>query len=385
MLARLGSLAGGCALCDRGVPFGGSGGRPVLCLRRRHRSQQPGRPLGRSCACPPGCSCLSPRMLLCLPPDAPVSAASDAPMPEGVVCDRSEPVLGGPSPPAVSASWEGAAVRVSWVPSPGARPTHYNVYQELRSGEWYGCVYQLAGNLAETSYHHRDQVKPVPDAPRHVRVTGRTDESLTVEWVLRADQESHEASYAVSACNSEGCSDPFSWDARVGVPHDIQHFELRRSSPQDPAATDTVTIEPPAGGKHRDVGLQPDTVYFYELSVCSETGCSEPGQGAGLTEAAGPVDTPSVPSIRGEKIDVSLGTDTARVIWDEVEGATYYQVYQGENLDAEVSAPATSYRDAHRARRWARFNPPPTKRERATRPAAPRSRQASRSYRRDIF
>ena len=61
-------------------------------------------------------------------------------------------------------------------------------------------------------------------------------------------------------------------------------------------------MEFPAGGRHLDAGLQPDTVYSYELRACSETGCSEPGQGAGLTEAAGPVDTPPAPSIRGQKI-----------------------------------------------------------------------------------
>lgn len=240
---------------------------------------------------------------------------------------------------------EGAALRVSWVPSPGARPTHYNVYQEVQSHEWYGCVYRLAGNVTETSYAHRDQVKPVPGAPRHVRVTERTDESLTVEWEPPSAGESHEASYSVSACNSEGCSDVFAWDARVGVPHDIQHFELRRSSPDDPAGAGTVTVEFPAGGRHLDAGLQPDTVYSYELRACSETGCSEPGQGAGLTEAAGPVDTPPAPSIRGQKIDVSGDTDDAKVLWDEVEGATYYHVYQEQDLDAEVSAPATSYHD----------------------------------------
>ena len=44
-----------------------------------------------------------------------------------------------------------------------------------------------------------------------------------------------------------------------------------------------------------------------------------------------------------------MGTDTAELTWDKVDGATYYQVYQSdrgnEELDAEVSAPGTSYRD----------------------------------------
>ena len=37
--------------------------------------------------------------------------------------------------------------------------------------------------------------------------------------------------------------------------------------------------------------------------------------------------------------------DDAGLTWDAVEGATYYEVYQDADLDAEVSAPLTSYRD----------------------------------------
>lgn len=86
-------------------------------------------------------------------------------MPEGLVCDRSTPVQGSPSEPALSTSWDGAAVRFNWVPSPGPRPAHYNIYYELPSdSEWYGCMYQLAQNVTETTYVHQDQVKPVPDA-----------------------------------------------------------------------------------------------------------------------------------------------------------------------------------------------------------------------------
>lgn len=37
--------------------------------------------------------------------------------------------------------------------------------------------------------------------------------------------------------------------------------------------------------------------------------------------------------------------DNAMVTWDEVNGATYYGVYQEGSFDAKVSAPGTSYYD----------------------------------------
>lgn len=285
------------------------------------------------------------------------------PTPEGLVCDRAEPVQpveGIPSEPEVSTSWDGAAVRLNWVPSPGPRPTHYNVYYKARSSsEWYGCLHPLAENVTETTYAHQDQVKPVPDAPGAIRVTGRTSDSLTIEWEPPLSQESYDTTYAVSACNSAGCSDVFSGRARAGIPHDIQRFALRRSSQEDPAASGEATVEKSFRNEYRDVGLIPSTVYSYELRACNEVGCSRPTQTAGLTEAAGPVAIPSAPSIRGQKIDVSGGTDEAKVIWDKVDGATYYQVYQSdrsnEKLDAEVSAPYTSYHDGSPNSSWFEF------------------------------
>ena len=285
---------------------------------------------------------------------------SGPPMPEGLVCDRAGPVQGSPSEPAVSSSWEGAVVRFNWAPSPGPRPTHYNIYYEVQSrGGWYGCMYPLAGNVTETTFTLQDQVKPVPYTPWGVRVTGRTSESLTIEWEPPISQESYDITYTVSACNSAGCSDAFSPRARAGIPHDIQHFALRRSSQEDQSASGEATMEIPVGGKHRDVGLLPSTVYSYALQACNEVGCSPPTQTAGLTEADGPVAIPSAPSIRGQKIDVSGGTDEAKVTWDKVDGATYYQVYQSdsgnETLDAEVSAPQTGYHDGSPNSSWFAF------------------------------
>ena len=268
-------------------------------------------------------------------------------LPQGVVCDRSDVMPGSPSPPDVSASWDGPDLRISWTPSPGARPTYYNIYYEERSRGWPGCIYLLAENLTETTYTHRDQVKPTPNAPVAVQVTGRTPNSLTIEWrPSRVAQDHGYITYSVTACNTTGCSDSFSPNAQVGVPHDIKQFELRRSSLEDPAGGGPVAMEIPTGGKYRDDGLQPSTIYSYELRACSDTGCSPPTQVAGLTEAVGDVDIPAAPTgIRGRKVDVFFDTDDAEVFWDEVDGATYYEVYQGQGSDAQVSAPKTSYYD----------------------------------------
>ncbi|MDE2805436.1 MAG: hypothetical protein OXN18_09870 [Gemmatimonadota bacterium] len=95
-----------------------------------------------------------------------------------------------------------------------------------------------------------------------------------------------------------------------------------------------------------DGGLEPNTVYYYKAIACNGRFCSEDSnEWGGLTEAEGPVDIPAVPTIRGEKVNIPLGTDLARVHWDAVPGATFYRVYHDNDLDAEVSAPATSYLD----------------------------------------
>ena len=97
---------------------------------------------------------------------------------------------------------------------------------------------------------------------------------------------------------------------------------------------------------YTDGGLEPNTVYYYKAVACKGAICSdESDEWGGLTEVVGPVDIPAVPEIRGEKVNIAFGTDKARVHWDPVPWATFYRVYQDNDLDAEVSAPALSYYD----------------------------------------
>lgn len=144
-------------------------------------------------------------------------------------------------------------------------------------------------------------------------VVDRTDESLTSDIV-----GSGQASYQIYRSYTERGD----YDLAVDVP-----------------ASSRVT-------RYVDGGLEPNTVYYYKAIACNGPVCSaESGEWGGLTEVAGPVDVPAVPDIRGEKVNVPFGTDKARVHWDAVPWATYYRVYHDNDLDAEVSAPATSYFD----------------------------------------
>ena len=105
-----------------------------------------------------------------------------------------------------------------------------------------------------------------------------------------------------------------------------------------------------AKGEYVDEGLDPDTTYYYRVKLCNTCGCSDlldPAVGV-ITEVDGPADVPSTPGrIRGRKFVVGgASEDEAGVNWQQSPGATFYQVFQGSDLDAEVSAPATEYRDS---------------------------------------
>ena len=145
------------------------------------------------------------------------------------------------------------------------------------------------------------------------RVVDRTHESLTSRIAGSA-----QTSYQVYRSLSEGGD-----------------YDLVR----DMSASGNVT-------SYVDGDLEANTVYYYKAVACNGPHCSEESsEWGGLTEVEGPVDIPAVPEIRGEKVNVTFGTDKARVHWDPVPWATFYRVYQDNDPDAEVSAPYTSYFD----------------------------------------
>ena len=237
------------------------------------------------------------------------------------------------SPTNVQVSREGSSLLVSWDPVSGA--THYKVY--------HGGIEIATG--PGTTYIDTDRLSARPPSrPSFIKVVGRSSNSLTVEWRGRGGY-----SYQVKACNSGGRCSNLSKGGVYLLPHQLHRSFSPRSGYTSVAAGLT-------DSRHVDQGLEPNTVYYYRVSACTDFKCSDlSDQTGGVTEAAGPVDAPSSPTgFRGEKVDVSGWTDDARVAWNAVAGATHYEVYQDSlappasrsyRLDAEISAPQTRYYD----------------------------------------
>ena len=233
-----------------------------------------------------------------------------------------------------------------------AGATYYKTYHDevfdsdwsLRSGSPSFCE-ELAGNIVGTSYIHT--------------TPGEADNYY---WVV--------------ACNSVGCSEINSKNpASVKPPKrpvitvvnrdastltikwytpgaDPERYELLRRLPQDDVYS--LLDSNLSGSTYIDDGLEQSSTYYYRLRGCNHNACSGFSEAGGVTESAGPVAVPSTPTgVLGKKISDLLRTDDARVIWNPVEGATYYEVFQGSDLslfrgpslDARVSAPKTSYYD----------------------------------------
>ena len=150
-----------------------------------------------------------------------------------------------------------------------------------------------------------------PILPPSVEVAGRSSSSLTLSvWIFQAT-----------------------------------YYEIRRRAA-------TAPVEWTDLGRHdsrtlEDHGLDPDATYYYSARGCNSVGCTRySGETGGVTESAGQVDVPSIPTgVRGMKVSIPQGTDDARVTWSAAPGATYYEVYRGSDLDAEISAPQTGYYD----------------------------------------
>ena len=86
-------------------------------------------------------------------------------------------------------------------------------------------------------------------------------------------------------------------------------------------------------------GLQPGTVYYIALLICDEFDCSQVIRVA-TTESDGPVSAPTTPpGFRGKKIAhpggdfADLSPDYAKLTWEPVAGATYYELWKGSKPD----------------------------------------------------
>ena len=157
--------------------------------------------------------------------------------------------------------------------------------------------------------------------PDSVSVIDRTSDSLTIQW--EAD-----------------------WDPRGTV----TFHELHRGQSKIGAYEAVASIDA-ADSTFVDQGLEPDSVYYYMVRACNDSGCSGLSSevAAGVTEASGQVAIPAAPV--SWRSGAGIDDDEVMAIWAQVPGATYYEIqvsysrtpetYSGQ--EAEVSAPRGSH------------------------------------------
>ncbi len=96
-------------------------------------------------------------------------------------------------------------------------------------------------------------------------------------------------------------------------------------------------------GRFEDQGLNGDSTYCYALQTCNAVGCSElSSETGGVTESTAHVEAPVAPSLDGKRV---RDRTIASLSWNRTTGATYYEVYQDDEIDAKVSAPQTAVYD----------------------------------------
>ena len=144
-------------------------------------------------------------------------------------------------------------------------------------------------------------------------ITSRTSDSLTVEW---ADPD---------------WSDP-EWGYNRGPPF-YYYYQLHAS--QSPEGPYNLVMSEVDAGIYVVEGLQPSAVYYLALLTCDDFECSQT-MAVATTESDGPVSAPPTPPrFRGKKI-VHSGTfaaDDAKLNWEPVAGATYYELWKGSDPD----------------------------------------------------
>ncbi len=139
-------------------------------------------------------------------------------------------------------------------------------------------------------------------------ITNRTSDSLTLEW---ADPE-------------------WVYDSE---PPRYYYYQLHAS--QSPEGPYNLVLSGVDAGTHIADGLQASAVYYLALLICDEFDCSQT-MAVATTESDGPVSAPTTPpEFRGKKT-VRSGTfaaDDARLNWEPVVGATYYELWKGSEPD----------------------------------------------------
>ena len=258
-----------------------------------------------------------------------------------------------PVTPTARYEWNGSEIVLSWDAVAGA--DYYSVYYDdffassctVRGGSASFCE-ELATNVTATSYTHAD---PDPDDNYYWVVACNSSGCSAVdsENPARAPAGGESPSFVgipsirINAVSTDAVTlliVPSSEGSSSGV-----LFEISRSKASDDNYS---VIEPTAPeGSYVDTSLDPDTLYYYVARACRGDVCSVHSESAaGITEAEGAVSIPSTPSgLDGVRVDVRFAFDDARIWWDPVPGATFYEVYQGSKLDGTVFAPLSTYYD----------------------------------------
>ncbi|MXY21528.1 MAG: hypothetical protein F4Y49_09380 [Dehalococcoidia bacterium] len=153
-----------------------------------------------------------------------------------------------------------------------------------------------------------------PQSAPWIKVTDRSDSSLTIT-VLKSD----------------------------GLE---THYVLRRRNATESGEWVDLEVRD-TDGSFEDRGLNADSTYYYALQSCNSFGCSElSSEAGGVTESSGQVDVPAAPLLSAE-----TRTETVLFIWntyidlswDAVDGATYYEIYRGDDLVSSFSATRTAW------------------------------------------
>ena len=254
-----------------------------------------------------------------------------------------------PAPDILGIEQVGSSLRITWSPVPGA--THYKVYhnQEIprcTPSTTYPQCEELAGNVVGTTYTH---AIPAPKQPYDLKVIERTSDSITIAWPERY----HSHHYWFAACTDVGCSainTDYTPDGFVATTRVLPRYYLIYRQPK--GLTEKEIKYAPMGARadhfrYTDTGLEANTIYFYRIYACNDSGCSEGHMFAeGQTEAQGPVNPPASPTgFKAEEVEKGEAPENAGASWNEVEGATYYEVWRGTDpsrpltLHMTLSAP----------------------------------------------
>ena len=243
-----------------------------------------------------------------------------------------------PAPDIAGIRRVGSSLEITWRPVPGA--THYKVYHNGEIGRCtpatpYPQCEEVAGNVVETTYTH---AVPAPKEPSGSSVVARTADSLTLAWFDLQDYFVHH--YWIAACNAIGCSainTDYTPDGFVASSEVLPGYYLIYRQPKGLMEKEFKYV--PTGVranffKFVDTGLEANTIYYYRIYACNDSGCSDRYMFTeGMTETQGPVDPPTTPTgFRAEEVAKGEAPENAGASWNEVEAATYYEVWRSTDL-----------------------------------------------------